>query len=408
MEYCCDGYRMLSRRSLLAGALGLAAGSALSQISLRQRSDPDAPVLVVLFLRGGCDGLNTVVPFGEDEYHRLRPSLALRKRDVLDLDGFFGLHPSLAPLLRHFREGRLAVVHAVGSQDRTRSHFEAMSAMERGVAAASEHASSGWVARYLNERATGPSPLRSIAFSNVLPDSMRGGTSGIALENLKQYRLRGDGAQARRLRRSLTALYSSGGDVLTQAGRATLEALDLVENLPAAPSASEPYPESDLGLAFAQTAQLIHAGVGLEVACLEKGGWDTHVAQGATTGWHALLLDDLARSLSAFAADVAEHLSRVTVVVMTEFGRRAYENAGLGTDHGRASVMFLLGEGVVGGKVHGDWPGLAPERLEEPGDLRVTTDYRSVLAEVLRRRMALQKVDGVLPGVSGEGIGTVA
>lgn len=399
---------MLSRRSLLAGALGLAAGSALSQISLRQRRDPDAPVLVVLFLRGGCDGLNTVVPFGEDEYYRLRPSLALRKRDVLDLDGFFGLHPSLAPLLPHFREGRLAVVHAVGSQDRTRSHFEAMSAMERGVAAASEHASSGWVARYLNERATGPSPLRSIAFSNVLPDSMRGGTSGIALENLKQYRLRGDGAQARRLCRSLAALYSSGEDVLTQAGRATLEALELVENLPAAPSASEPYPESELGLAFAQTAQLIHAGIGLEVACLEKGGWDTHVAQGATTGWHSLLLEDLARSLSAFAADVAEHLSRVTVVVMTEFGRRAYENAGLGTDHGRASVMFLLGEGVVGGKVHGDWPGLAPERLEEPGDLRVTTDYRSVLAEVLRRRMALRKVDGVLPGFSGAGIGTVA
>lgn len=408
MEYCCDGYRMVSRRSLIAGAFGLAAGSALSQISLRERRDPDAPVLVVLFLRGGCDGLNTVVPHGEDEYHRLRPSLALRRRDVLDLDGFFGFHPALGSLIPHYREGRLAVVHAVGSQDRTRSHFEAMSAMERGVAAASEHASSGWVARYLNERASGPSPLRSIAFSNVLPDSMRGGTSGIALESLKQYRLRGEDAQARRFRRSLAALYASGEDVLTQAGRATLEALDLVENLPAAPSASEPYPKSDLGRAFAQTAQLIHAGVGLEVACLEKGGWDTHVAQGTTSGWHASLLDDLAHSLSAFAADIADHLNRVTVVVMTEFGRRAYENAGLGTDHGRASVMLLLGEGVAGGTVHGDWPGLTPESLEEPGDLRVTTDYRAVLSEVLRRRMALERVEAVLPGFGGQGIGAVA
>lgn len=407
MEYGCDEYRALSRRSLLAGAIAL-AGSALAQISLRERHDPDAPVLVVLFLRGGCDGLNTVVPFGEDEYHRLRPSLALRKRDVLDLDGFFGFHPSLAPLLPHFREGRLAVVHAVGSQDHSRSHFEAMSTMERGVAAASEHASSGWVARYLNERANGPSPLRSVAFSNVLPDAMRGATTGIVLENLKEYRLRANGARAKQLRELLLALYQSGDDPLTRAGRATLQALDLIDRLPSVGSTEAPYPDSDLGRAFAQTAQLIRAGVGLEVACLEKGGWDTHVAQGTTAGWHALLLDDLARSLAAFARDVQEHLHRVTLVVMTEFGRRAYENAGLGTDHGRASVMFLLGEGIAGGKVHGQWPGLAMERLEEPGDLRVTTDYRSMLSEVLQRRMALQRVDAVLPGFSGDSVGIVA
>jgi uncharacterized protein (DUF1501 family) len=408
MEYSCEGYRMLTRRSLLTGALGLAAGSALSQISLNRRRDPDAPVLVVLFLRGGCDGLNTVVPYAEDEYHRLRPSLRLRRQDVIDLDGFFGFHPALGPLLPHYREGRLAIVHAVGSQDRTRSHFEAMSAMERGVAAADEHVSSGWVARYLNARADGPSPLRSIAFSNVLPDSMRGGTGGIALEDLKQYRLRGEGEGARRLRRSLAALYAYGDDVLTQAGRATLEALDVIEKMPAVSASSELYPQSDLGRAFAQTAQLIHAGIGLEVACLEKGGWDTHVAQGATSGWHASLLDDLARSLSAFAADVRQHLNRVSVVVMTEFGRRAYENTGLGTDHGRASVMLLLGEGIAGGKVHGTWPGLGADSLEEPGDLRVTTDYRAVLSEVLRRRMALERVESVLPGFAGKGIGTVA
>lgn len=407
MTYSCDEYRTVSRRSLLAGAIGL-AGSALAQISLREHNDTDAPVLVVLFLRGGCDGLNTVVPFGEDEYHRLRPSLALRKADVLDLDGSFGFHPSLAPLLPLFREGRLAVVHAVGSQDRSRSHFEAMSTMERGVAAASEHASSGWIARYLNARENGPSPLRSVVFSNVMPDSMRGATSGIVLENLKEYRLRANGTRVRQLRKSLAALYASGNDRLTQAGRATLRALDLIDSLPSAGSTVASYPESELGRALAQTALLIHADVGLEVACLEKGGWDTHVAQGATTGWHAVLLDDLARSLTAFARDIQEHLHRVTVVVMTEFGRRAYENAGLGTDHGRASVMFLIGEGVAGGKVHGQWPGLAMEQLEGPGDLRVTTDYRSVLAEVLQRRMALQRVDAVLPGFSGGSIGIVA
>lgn len=406
MEYSCDGYRMLSRRSLFTGAFGLAAGSALSQISLGAGAHSDAPILVVVFLRGGCDGLNTVVPYEDDDYHRLRPSLRLRKGEVLDLDGFFGFHPALSPLLPHYREGRLAVVHAVGSQDQTRSHFEAMSAMERGVATAGEHVSSGWVARYLNSRAGGHSPLRSIAFSQVLPDSMRGVTDGLALEDLKQYQLRCDGERASWLRKSLSMLYDSG-DVLAQAGRATLQALELIEKLPSSGSSGATYPESDLGRAFAQVAQLIHADIGLEVACLEKGGWDTHVAQGATAGWHASLLSDLALSLASFTADVHQHLARVTVVVMTEFGRRAYENAGLGTDHGRGSVMMLLGDGVAGGRVHGAWPGLGEENLEAPGDLRVTTDYRSVLAEVLQRRMGLEDVEAVLQGFRGQDIGVV-
>lgn len=394
----------LSRRTLLTtaalgwiGWLGARRG-ALAELTLRpSKGKDDGRILVVLFLRGGLDGLNAVVPYAEDDYHRLRPTLGLKAPNdktsssidrTLDLDGFFGLNPALAPLLPPFREGRLSVVHAVGSNDLTRSHFEAMSAMERGVATAKASASSGWLARYLNATAAEPlSPLRAVALSSTMPDSLRGATHAIQLESLDDFRLSsGDRKWVESFQKGLGELYEGGSDAVREAGRQTLEVLDSLSKIDLDSYPSErgvAYPDSELGRGLRQVAVMIKTGLGLEVACLDRGGWDTHFGQGRSEGLLTGLLDDLARSLAAFAADIRAFRERVTVVVQTEFGRRAYENVTLGTDHGRGSVMMLLGPTVAGGKVAGEWPGMRKDQLEEPGDLRVTTDYRQILSEAL-------------------------
>lgn len=391
----CDGYRnaesarqitglKLSRRGVLTGlGLGavhwLAASPALAQLGLKP-GGKDGQVLVDIFLRGGMDGLNVVVPYGEETYYRLRPGLGIPKRDLLDLDGFFGLHSQLAPLLPYFRNGQLGMIHAVGSDDQTRSHFEAMSAMERGLPKASTGSSSGWIARHLETTPTGSTtPLRAVAIGPTMPDSLKGATQAVAMESVVDYRL---GIEEESYRSALSDLYGSSKDPYGMAGHATLEVLQTLRRLdPKEYRPDAAYPNSDLGAALRQVAFLIKAGVGLEVAALDRGGWDTHVAQAQ---WLALNLDDLGKSLAAFYKDLGREISRVTIVVQTEFGRRAAENSGLGTDHGRASVMLVGGGPVKGGKVYADWPGLEDGKLEPPGDLRVTTDYRRPLAEILR------------------------
>lgn len=382
----------------LAGVWWAGSRSALAEISVDKAATGD--VLVSVFLRGGADGLSVVVPHGEDAYYALRPSLAIpapkagmgESAKAVDLDGFFGLHPALAPLLPLFREGRMAAVHAAGSGDQTRSHFEAMSAMERGLGGATEGDASGWLARHLaSASGGGRSPLRAVALGGTMPDSLRGATDATALNSLAEYRLQpGSNGRGSLMRTALTKLYERKDDLVSEAGFETLQVLETLNRLQPSqykPSGGAAYPESDLGRGLRETAFLIKSGIGLEVACLDKGGWDSHVTQGSTTGWLASLLEDLGKSLAAFAADLGPSLERVSVVVQTEFGRRAYENRGLGTDHGRAGVMFLLGGGVNGGRVFGKWPGLGREQLEEPGDLRVTTDYRDVLGELLQRRL---------------------
>ncbi|MBW3623796.1 MAG: DUF1501 domain-containing protein, partial [Armatimonadetes bacterium] len=417
------------RRFLMGGLLsGLswAAGArtALSQIAVGPGRERDS-VLVVIFLRGGADGLNLIVPYGEDAYHKARPTLAMAaptdrrkaaETRVLDLDGFFGLHPKLAPLLPLYREGKLAGVHAVGSGDHTRSHFEAMTAMERGQKAPGPGPSSGWIARHLSAT-TGDStsPLRAVALGNVLPDSLRGATDATVLPSLENYRLRIPetlSAHAAPLQTSFRTLYESGGnDAVAQAGRETFTVLDGLRRMDPAnyrPSHGASYPESPLGSGLRQVACLIRGRVGLEIACLDKGGWDTHVAQGTKEGWLALLLDDLGKSVAAFARDMGPEMRRVTVLLMTEFGRRVQENSGLGTDHGRGGAMFLLGGGVAGGKVYARWPGLEPEQREPPGDLRVTNDYRDVLDEILRHRFGSSDLEAVFPGFTPRFPGIVA
>ena len=398
----------VTRRGLLAslglGAAALLSGkSAIAQLVLSDAAtDHDSDIIVNIFLRGGMDGLSAVVPYGEDAYHRGRPNLRLRAPSdlsagqayqVLDLDGFFGLNPAMASLLPLYKDGSLAVVHAVGSWDQTRSHFEAMNAMERGMYQVRGGAQTGWVARHLaSTPRKNPTPLRAVALSSVTPDSLRGASHSTTMANLTDFRLADP-----ELREMLEALYGNGKDAMAQAGRDTLDVLQKLGGINVE-SRSQAYPNSDLGRALSQVATLVRADVGLEIACLEMGGWDTHVAQGTVSGWLPSYLKDLSDALAAFVKDMGSAMRRITVIVQTEFGRRVNENTGLGTDHGRASAMFLLGGSVNGGRVFADWPGMEASQLDEVGDLRVTTDYRDVLGDALSRRVRGSRPGEVFPG----------
>ena len=405
------------RRAALAGAIALWAGSrsALAQVSVapgNKRKERD--ILVTIFLRGGMDGLSALVPHGDDDYHKARPTLSLGKPKaggVVDLDGFYGLHPSLAPLEPWFKEGKLAGLHAIGSLDQTRSHFEAMGTMERGAARLAAEIPSGWLGRTLaaTDDSDNHSPLRAVAFAPVMPDILRGGTTATAIDSLDSLRLELPQTASAGLGAALTGLYANGDGEVEKAGRETLAVLETLKKLDVKnykPERGAVYPTTKLGDGLKQTALLIKADVGLEAAALDRGGWDSHVAQGAYLSGH---FDDVGKSLAAFATDLGPALDRVTCVVMTEFGRRVAENSGLGTDHGRGSCWFVLGghlTGSGGGKVHAKWPSLAPSKLEDPGDLPVTTDYRDVLAEILTKRL---KTDGksIFPNAPGSWPGVV-
>jgi uncharacterized protein (DUF1501 family) len=362
-------------------------------------------VLVCVFLRGGVDGVSAVVPFGDDDLYRSRPTLAIAPpgsagSSARDLDGFFGLHPSLAPLHGIFQDGSLAIVHAVGSPDDTRSHFDAMDFMERGTPG-QKVLKSGWIARHLASHHTGnPSPFRAVSLGPSIPASMRGPISATALRSIADFHLKGDPTEAASFQQVMHSLYAGAGLLGAQADRTfgAIEQLAQANPLQYQPRHGASYPATDFGLALRQTAQMLRAEVGLEVACLDIGGWDTHEGQGASAGRLADLLTGLAAGLEAFHTDLQDEMGRVTLVVMTEFGRRLAENASEGTDHGRATVMFAMGAGVEGGRVHGSWPGLAPENLEPPGDLAVTTDFRTVLSELLVQRLGNSRLGDVFPG----------
>jgi uncharacterized protein (DUF1501 family) len=349
-----------------------------------------------------------VAPYGEAAYYRHRPTLGLPRPDdktspathrAIDLDGFFGFHPELRPLLPAWQAGHLAVVHACGAPDESRSHFQAMELMERGLTDLHGPAS-GWIARHLASLDTGnASPLRAVGLGERVQQSLRGAVPVTALRSIADFHLGGDLEAARRMQSALAELYEGDGEV-EGVGRETLHILETLSALDPStyqPSRQAVYPEGDLGLGLRQVAALIKAEVGLEAAAIDVGGWDTHFAQGSSQGQMAGLLHDLAESLAAFHADAADHLQEITLVVMTEFGRRVYENASLGTDHGHAGLMLLLGGHVEGGRVHALWPGLEPEQLFGPGDLAVTIDYRDILAEVCLLRLNNPSLDRVFP-----------
>lgn len=410
----CAEYETLDRRSFLLHGFGAAATLLRRQtanlpdwmprITLADpHVGPRGDTLVCLFLRGGADGLNIVVPHGDDAYYSARPTLGIPRPDssganpALDIDGFFGFHPALAPLLPLYDAGALAAVHAAGSPDESRSHFKAMAEMERGVFGGGVY--SGWLARHLSTLDTGTnSALRAVAISEMLPASLVGTSAATAIRSLEEVRLHGPDDERDRLEQAIGALYGRYDDALGLAAAQTLDTLAVLERVdPTYRPGGRAYPETDLGRALSTVAQLIRLDVGMEAATVDVGGWDTHAAQGSGEGLMASNLADLAEGLAAFYEDLSEHMSSVTVVVMSEFGRRVQENGALGTDHGHGSMLLVLGDHIAGGQVIADWPGLHHEALVGPGDLAVTIDYRDILAEIVTRRLNNPLTEAVFP-----------
>jgi uncharacterized protein (DUF1501 family) len=353
----------------------------MNAIAVGDSPDEDR-VLVTVLLRGGADGLALVPPVHDDAYHRARPRLGVPASRALPLAGVFGLAPELAELHLWFLRGQLAVVHAIGSEDDSRSHFVAQQSMERGGAGAS----GGWLGRWLRARGTAGA-LTAVATGPEVPDSLRGAPSATALAGLMDL---APGPGWSGLCASLAGLYGRdpllGGparDALSAAERVARLRTDGLrpEHGARYPTATDGEVAHAFGKHLAELAALIRARVGLSAACVELPGWDSHFAQETIV---APRMRALALGLSAFATDLGARLSRTSVVVMSEFGRRVAENASLGTDHGRGGVMFVLGGGTPGG-MHCHWPGLDLDRLDGPGDVPVVHDYRDALAAVLRR-----------------------
>ena len=377
-------------------------------------------VLIVLFQRGAADALNVVVPHGERAYYQMRPTIAIPRpvsgaaNTAIDLDGFFGLHPSLAPFKRLWDDGILAPVHAVGSPSNTRSHFDAQDYMESGTPD-NKSTRDGWLNRYLAVKGTcdechlndppadaKTSPFQAVAMTPQTPRILEGNAPTVAMNSLAEFSIRTNGTQAERLE----ALYRTGNaDVVHAAGGEMFEAMKILQA--ANPQRYNPengaeYPRSPFGEHLKQIAQLIKSDVGLEVAFADVGGWDTHVNQGGATGQLAARLDDFAKSIAALTQDLGNRMADVSILTMSEFGHTAHQNGNGGTDHGHATAMFVIGGDVKGKKVHGKWPGLEPEQLNEGRDLALTTDFRSVFSEVAFKHLGAAKMDAVFPGYSGD------
>ncbi len=372
-------------------------------------------VLICLFQRGAADALNMIVPHGEAAYYSMRPTIAIPRpqqgNDLtsVDLDGFFGLHPALAPLERFYRDGILAPIHAVGSPSATRSHFDAQDYMESGTPDV-KSTPDGWLNRYLATQGTceacasepdghgAASPFRAVAMTSQMPRILEGPAPTVAMASLGEFTVRADGDAATRLE----ALYRTGqADLVHGAGRDMFEAVKLLKtaNPRAYPTENgAEYPRSQFGQRLREIAQLIKSDVGLEIAFADVGGWDTHVNQGGATGQLAIRLRDFAQSIAALVTDLGPRMSDVVIMSMTEFGRMARQNGNGGTDHGHAGAMFVLGGGVKGGQVHGKWPGLEREQLFEGRDLALTSDFRSVFAEVVAKHLGGDQLDRIFPG----------
>jgi uncharacterized protein (DUF1501 family) len=373
--------------------------------------------LICLFQRGAADALNVLVPHGEESYYRFRPTIAvprpLRGGDAgaIDLDGFFGLHPSLAPFKQLWDRGMLAPVHAVGSPSSTRSHFDAQDYMESGTPDL-KGTRDGWLNRYLATRGTCEacaarvvSPFQAVAMSPQTPRALAGPAPTIAMNSLEDFTVR---AANPTLESRIEALYHTGrADVVHAAGGEMFEAIRILKAANPQqyiPQNGAEYPRSPFGQRLRQIAQLIKADVGLEIAFADVGGWDTHVNQGAANGQLANRLDDFARSVAALVIDLGDRMSDVAILTMSEFGRTVRQNGNGGTDHGHAGAMFVIGGAVNGGrKIFGRWPGLAPEQLYEGRDLALTTDFRTVFGEVVAKHLGSARLEAIFPGYNAAG-----
>jgi uncharacterized protein (DUF1501 family) len=402
--------RTISRRALLGGSalsslgflLQARSGRAEDGVAVSAPATPGAPVLLCVFLRGAADGLNVIVPHADADYYQLRPSIAVprpgERGGVLDLDGRFGLHPRLAPLKAAFDAKELVLVHAVGSPHPTRSHFEAQDYMET-AAVGDPSASRGWLGRYLAKRPpVSAGILRAVAISARTPRALRGYSDAVVAANLRDFRLNTSSALAPTLSEGFRRLYDADARTLAErAGQRALLASEVVRRVLGKQRRGAGYARDAQD--FADVARLIKADVGLETAWIDVGGWDTHRYEGSSeNGDLPRQLDRLGRALAAFRADLGPAFERVVVLVMSEFGRTARENGTGGTDHGHGNFMLLLGGKLQGGRVLGQFPGLAADQLFEGRDLPVTTDFRDVLAEVCERHLKVSDAAGLFPG----------
>lgn len=391
----------MQRREFIRTAGVALAGATLGpRLWLRPASASSGKTLVVVFMRGAVDGLNLVVPYFEDKYYAMRRSIAIANPDeaggALDLDGDFGLHPSAEPLASLWQSKSLALIHACGSPDPTRSHFSAMASMESGTPGST---GDGWINRYL-QGVTGQGVFRAVFVGGALPHAMLGEAPALALGSLKSLQM-GKGERGTIRFAAIEKMYSDREDAIGNAGRESMDAIAAGKNLNPdeyQPSNGAVYPVSSFGYGLKQIAQMIKAGVGLEVAETDIEGWDTHANQGGSTGQMARLIEDWASSLRAFETDLGDLMESVVLMTMSEFGRTASENGSGGTDHGHGTVMLAMGGPVIGARIYGQWPGLHADQLYEGRDLAVTTDFRLVLSEVLDKHMGCSSIGQVFPG----------
>jgi uncharacterized protein (DUF1501 family) len=397
--------RFFLRNGALAVAGTAAIPSFLVRSVLAESGVTPGGRLVVIFQRGAADGLNVVVPYREKNYYAMRPTIAIPAAQVLDLDGFFGLHPSLAAFKPLYAGGQLAIVHAAGSPDMSRSHFDAQDYMELGTPGLKSTAD-GWLNRALQSEdlrhRQEHTAFRALALGAQVPRTLAGSVPALAISNVSNFAVGGHVGAASPAAGAFEAMYSDTGDsIFHSTGEATFEAVKMLRAADPAqykPAAGIDYPNSEFGNNMKQIAQLLKANLGVEAAFTDVTGWDTHQNQGGVDGQLSNRLKDFSDSISAFWRDMGDGAENITLVTMSEFGRTARQNGTGGTDHGHANAMFVLGGRVKGGKVYGRWPGLADHELNEGRDLAVTTDFRAVLGEVVAKSIGANRLDLVFPG----------
>ena len=395
--------------ALASVGMSLSAPSFLERVVLGREANVAAgrrKILIAIFQRGAVDGLNMVVPFGESEYYNLRPAIAIPKPDggkesAINLDGFFGLHPAMASFKPLWDSKRLAVIHASGSPDNSRSHFDAQDYMESATPGV-KSTPDGWLNRYLQSKKDPQnSSFRAVAITREMPRALMGRAPSVAMANLSDFTIRA-GKSSANLQNGFEALYAQQNkDVVAGTGREAFEAVNSLKKANPAQYKSDNgavYPTNQFGNSLRQIAQLIKSDVGLEVAFTDMGAWDTHANQGNSRGQLANLLTVFTSGIAALYQDLGQRMDDVVILTMSEFGRTVRENGNRGTDHGHANAMFVLGNSVLGGKVYGRWPGLRNDQLFEGRDLALTTDFRDVFAEIASRHLGATDLKSVFPG----------
>jgi uncharacterized protein (DUF1501 family) len=402
----------LTRRAFMRGGAMAVVGTAAipafltrSVMAQATAAQAQAKKLVVIFQRGAADGLNVVVPYREPSYYQYRPNIGIPQNAVIDLDGFFGLHPAMAPLKPLWDQGHLAIVHASGSPDPSRSHFDAQDFMESGTPGM-KATPDGWLNRALQaEDVACPdcahTPFRAVSLGAEVSRTLEGRIQAVALDNIKDFGIAGSGAAQSAAAAGFAAMYDESTDsVLHGTGQETFAAVKMMKAADPSkytPAAGANYPGGPFGNSLKQIAQLLKANLGVEAAFADIGGWDTHQNQGNVDGQLAGRLKEFSAGLAAFWTDMGDQAEDIVLVTMSEFGRTCRQNGTGGTDHGHANVMFALGGPVRGGKVYGRWPGLSPEQLYEGRDLAITTDFRQVLGEAAYKTLGARDMQIVFP-----------